>query len=178
MAAPADPAAGAYTPAYLSRRDKLSGGSGRSLTYVLGNMLSAGKCRAPRPAPFPTCHHMPSRLLSAAAGRRRCALVRSSPHPNPTRLPAGSCRRYGVCRLLPPAGRGAEADAAHDGAAAGAGGPLQALHAGACAPMVCCSLAACSASEGASVPPSACRSSHWPRSCAAPATCSPWWQTR
>ncbi len=33
---------GAYAPAYLAKRDKLAGGSGRSLTYVLGNMLSAG----------------------------------------------------------------------------------------------------------------------------------------
>lgn len=33
---------GAYAPAYLARRDKLAGGSGRSLAYVLGNMLSAG----------------------------------------------------------------------------------------------------------------------------------------
>lgn len=33
---------GAYTPAYLARRDRLAGGSGRSLVYVLGNMLSAG----------------------------------------------------------------------------------------------------------------------------------------
>jgi hypothetical protein len=35
---------GAYTPAYLARRDRLAGGTGRSLVYVLGNMLSAGGC--------------------------------------------------------------------------------------------------------------------------------------
>jgi len=34
---------GAYAPVHLARRDKLRGGSGRSLTYVLGNMLSAGE---------------------------------------------------------------------------------------------------------------------------------------
>jgi hypothetical protein len=34
--------AGAYIPAYLARRDRLAGGTGRSFTYVLGNMLSAG----------------------------------------------------------------------------------------------------------------------------------------
>lgn len=35
-------AAGAYMPAYLAARDRLAGGTGRSLTYILGNMLSAG----------------------------------------------------------------------------------------------------------------------------------------
>ena len=35
--------AGAYTPAYLARRDRLAGGSGRSLAYVLGNMLRCGQ---------------------------------------------------------------------------------------------------------------------------------------
>lgn len=30
---------GAYIPAYLAKRDRLAGGSGRSLAYVLGNML-------------------------------------------------------------------------------------------------------------------------------------------
>jgi hypothetical protein len=34
---------GAYLPAYLARRDKLAGGTGRSMAYILGNMLSAGK---------------------------------------------------------------------------------------------------------------------------------------
>ena len=33
---------GAYLPVFLSRRDKLQGGTGRSLVYVLGNMFSAG----------------------------------------------------------------------------------------------------------------------------------------
>lgn len=33
---------GAYIPAFLAKRDRLAGGSGRSLAYVLGNMLSAG----------------------------------------------------------------------------------------------------------------------------------------
>lgn len=33
---------GAYMPALLASRDRLAGGSGRSLPYVLGNMLSAG----------------------------------------------------------------------------------------------------------------------------------------
>lgn len=33
---------GAYLPVYFARLDKLAGGTGRSLTYVLGNMLSAG----------------------------------------------------------------------------------------------------------------------------------------
>ena len=36
------PCTGAYVPVYLTSRDKLAGGSGRSLTFVLGNMLSAG----------------------------------------------------------------------------------------------------------------------------------------
>ncbi len=34
--------AGAYVPVYLARMDKLKGGTGRSLVYVLGNMFSAG----------------------------------------------------------------------------------------------------------------------------------------
>lgn len=34
--------AGAYLPVLLSSRDKLQGGSGRSVAYILGNMLSAG----------------------------------------------------------------------------------------------------------------------------------------
>ncbi|KAK2077085.1 hypothetical protein QBZ16_004719 [Prototheca wickerhamii] len=33
---------GAYLPVLLSSRDKLQGGSGRSVAYILGNMLSAG----------------------------------------------------------------------------------------------------------------------------------------
>lgn len=33
---------GAYLPVYFAKLDKLAGGTGRSLTYVLGNMLSAG----------------------------------------------------------------------------------------------------------------------------------------
>ncbi|PRW20415.1 serine threonine phosphatase 2A regulatory subunit B beta-like isoform B [Chlorella sorokiniana] len=33
---------GAYIPVFLAARDRLAGGSGRSLAYVLGNMLSAG----------------------------------------------------------------------------------------------------------------------------------------
>ena len=36
--------AGAYTPVCLARRDRLGGGSGRSLAFVLGNMFSAGGC--------------------------------------------------------------------------------------------------------------------------------------
>ena len=38
------PCTGAYVPVYLASRDKLAGGTGRSLTFVLGNMLSAGGC--------------------------------------------------------------------------------------------------------------------------------------
>lgn len=34
--------AGAYIPAFLAKRDRLAGGSGRSLAYVLGNMLRCG----------------------------------------------------------------------------------------------------------------------------------------
>ena len=39
---PAPLAAGAYAPVLLSRRDRRAGGSGRSLTFVLLNMFSAG----------------------------------------------------------------------------------------------------------------------------------------
>lgn len=61
---------GAYAPAYLARRDKLAGGSGRSLAYVLGNMLSAGGCC------LGAAHGSWAGEILACGGRWRCGAPR------------------------------------------------------------------------------------------------------
>lgn len=85
---------GAYAPAYLARRDKLAGGSGRSLAYVLGNMLSAGGC-------FPV-----AALVAAASQMRAPGCWSMHLHVRRGRqasLPGiallGSCRHGRCCRL-------------------------------------------------------------------------------